>query len=163
MKGVFDSRSEGADIIGAVFLSVESKLDRSRSINVTNVLKVACKEHAMAALFVCGKDEEKYNKNLEKNLKVPAKSKKHEFIGAYPLPTNLSGIKLLTKGLKTDEPIKDYLSGVIDDRKNDWMEREFDKSVYMWRLPGGNGGTLAKDKKGRTLVFEDYSKFIPQQ
>ena len=161
MKGTFDSRSEGADIIGAVFLSIEPKLDKSRAVNVSKVLKTACDAHAMATLFVCGKDEEKYNKTLEKNLKQ--KGNKHQFIGAYPLDTKLSGVKLLTKGLKTDEPIKEYLGNVIDDRKNEWMEREFDKSIFMWRMPGAAGGTLAKDRKMKTLVFEDYSKLIPQQ
>ncbi|HZZ81465.1 MAG TPA: alpha/beta fold hydrolase [Gemmataceae bacterium] len=159
MKGQFESRSEGADIIGAVFLSIDPKLDKSRTISLPSVLKVPCKDHAMAALFLAGKDEIKYNKTLESKLKV--KGNKHQYIGAVPLETNLSGVKLLTKGLKTDEAIVKYLSNVIDDRKNEWMEREYDKNVYMWRLPNG-GGILSKKKGDRSLVFDDYTRFISQ-
>jgi hypothetical protein len=158
MKGLFDSRYEGADIIGAVFLSIESKLDKSRTISLPSVLKVACKDHAMATLLLGGKDDAKYNKTLESKLKV-AKSPKHQYIGAVDLKTDLSGVKLLTKGLKADEAIVEYLNNVIDNRKNEWAEREYDKNWYAWRPPGAITGVPAKKKGDRSLVFDDYNKF----
>ena len=72
-------------------------------------------------------------------------------------------MKLLTKGLKADMAIVEYLGNVVEDRKSEWSDREFDKSFYMWRLPSSGQMVPAKKKGEKTLLFEDYGKFIPQQ
>jgi hypothetical protein len=167
LKGTLAKSPEGNDIIGAVFLSITPNLDKQRPVSISAILRGPCKERAMAAAFFCGKDDVKaaeLAKTIEGNLKVKG-SKKHDFIGAVNLETNLSGIKLLTKGLKTDTVITEYLGNVVDDRKVDWSEKEFEKSIYYWRSPSNPLMTTpAKLQKGeKTLVFDDYYKFIPSK
>ena len=93
----------------------------------------------------------------------PKNSKKHEYIGAYELATNLTGVGLLKKGLKTDELITKYLDNVVDDRRNERVDREFRDSFYVWKSPGNGLLIPAHYKKGeKTLVFDDYNRFISQ-
>ncbi len=162
LKLEFAKTSEGSDIIGAVFLSITPSLEK-RTVSISTILRGPCRERAMAAAFFCGKEDvkaENLAKTIEGNLKVKG-SKKHDFIGPVPLETNLSGMKLLKQGLKTDMLITEYLDGVVNDRKADWSDHEFEKSIYFWRPPFGGMPTQAKKKGEKTLVFEDYSKFIP--
>jgi hypothetical protein len=161
LKGTLAKNSEGNDIIGAVFLSIAPTLEK-RPISISAILRAPCKERAMAAAFICGKDDAKFAKTLVGNLAVP-KSKKHDFIAASERDTNLTGMKLLTKGLKTDMDITEYLGTVVDDRKADWTDHEFEKSIYFWRPPFVAQSIQAKQKGEKTLVFEDYNKFIPQK
>jgi alpha-beta hydrolase superfamily lysophospholipase len=159
MKAEWAKTPEGNDIIGAVFLSISSSLEK-RKVSIPAILKSACKDKGTAAYFLSGKDDAKFAKTLEANLKV-SKSNKHQFIGATELKTDLSGMKLLTKGTNADEAILKYLDGVVDDRKAEWSEHDFEKSIYFWRPPSGQPNQ-AKKKGEKTLVFDDYSKFIPQ-
>ena len=88
-------------------------------------------------------------------------SKKHDLIWLNKLKTNLSGVKLLQKGLETDKVIVKYLDYVADDRKNDRVDRDFMTSYYVWKL--NNQFLPARNKKGeKTLNYDDYNKFIPQ-
>lgn len=160
-------RAEGGDIIGAVFLSIQPSLHPSsttKKVSVSGLLKKACKDQGMAAAFFSGKDDvnsSKIAKTLEVNLKTP-KSKKHEFINAYELPTNLSGMKLLQEGLMTDKSIARYLSAVVEERGSDWAQRDFGNTYYIWRL-GTNPAAprLPAHKKGeKNLRFDTYEKFI---
>lgn len=162
-QGTFASKPEGNDIIGAVFLSVSPSLEGRGKTEA--MLRTACKQHGMAALFFSGKQDAKataYAKNLEKALK-DKNSDRHAFIGAYELPTELSGMKLLQRDLKTDELIVKYLDGVVEARRNDRIERDFANTYYLWKMGQFGPYISAKDKKGeRTLNFDDYNKFIAQ-
>lgn len=156
---------EGSDIIGAVFLSITPNLEK-RTISLPAVLRVACKENGTAVGFFVGKDDKKgveYAQAVQKSIKVKD-SKKHALIFTAELPeTNLSGMKLLTKGLKTEKYITDYLVNVVTDRGAEWSDHEFDKSIYLWpnfRLPNGQP-MQAKRKGDKTLVFDDYNRFAP--
>ena len=155
---------EGKDIIGVVFLTPQLTFDK-RSVSVSGLLKIACKDNATAAAFFCGEEDTKAKDiavGLENKLK-PKGSKKHDYIGAVKLKTNLTGIKLLQKGLKTDELISKYLDGVVDDRKNDRIERDFLTNYYLWKSPATGVLTPAKNKKGeKNLNFDDYGRFITQ-
>jgi len=160
--GTFANSAEGNDIIGAVFLTIQPSFEK-RTVSVAGLLKNACKDRGMAAAFFCGKDDAKsrdFAKTLESKLKL--KGKKHEFIGAVELNTNLTGVKLLQKSLGTDASIVKYLDSVVDDRKNERVDRDFSNSYYLWRGPGP-ALYLAKNMKGsKNLYFDDYNKFIPQ-
>lgn len=167
-KGIVDKRAEGADIIGAVFLSIQPSLhptSTSKTLKVTGLLRNACKDNGTAATFFVGKEDQKsrdFAKTLESNLKI-SKSKKHEFIGAVELATNLSGIKLLQEGLMTEKTIAKYLSAVVDERGTDWATRDFMNTHYIWRI--GNNPLapllLSHNLKGtKNLNFDDYNKFI---
>lgn len=162
VTGGYTKTPEGNDIIGAVFLSISPKLDKQRSVPIVKMLNTACKEKGTAAWFLAGTDDAKFAKDLESKLKVKG-SKRHDFIGAADFNVNLSGMKLLTKGVKAgkdglESSIVEYISGVVDDRKSEWTEREFDKSFYSWRLPTGQM-VPAKRKGEKTLVFDEYYKF----
>jgi hypothetical protein len=166
----------GSDITGAVFLTISPTLEK-RAANPASLLSIACKERAMAALFMCGNDKKavEFNDKVAKSLKVKD-STKHAFIGHFELNTKLSGINLLQKGLKngpnkesTENLIAEYLTSVLKDRKAESITRDFLDTDYRWKGP--KGGTFsAKEsvppfmtlKKGeKTLLFDDYaSKFL---
>lgn len=153
--------SEGKDIIAAVFLSVQPTLEK-RTISVPGALKIACKDNGTAAAFFCAGENAKdkdFAKTLESKLKV--KGKKHDYIGAVPLATNLTGVKLLQKGLETDKYIVKYLDNVMEDRKSDRVDREFMTSYFVWKM--GNGYLPARTEKSeKNIMFTDYNKYIPQ-
>jgi alpha-beta hydrolase superfamily lysophospholipase len=159
--GKFSDRSEGTDIIGAVFLGILPSLEK-RPVKVAALLRSSCREHGMAAAFFYGKDDAKgaaLAKSLEKELRM--KSKRYDFIGKVELDTKLTGMKLLHKDLKTDQSIVDYLEGVVSDRKVERADRDFPNTNYRWRFPSAS--FPARLQKGeKNLVFDDYGKFIPQ-
>ncbi|MBM3994276.1 MAG: hypothetical protein FJ303_09020 [Planctomycetes bacterium] len=159
-RGTMAAKSEGVDIIAAVFLSVSPTLEK-RSVKVEGLLKTACKDNGMAATFFCGsgdKSSANFAKNLESKLKVK-NSNKHEFIGAVELNTDLTGMKLLQKGLKTEESIVKYLDAVVADRKVQREDREFANTFYVWRTSIGIF-RARNNKTEKNLNFDDYSKFI---
>jgi alpha-beta hydrolase superfamily lysophospholipase len=162
-SGILDKRAEGADIIGAVFLSIQPNLDPKRLLKVSGLLRNACKDHATATAFFSGKDDVKsrdFAKELKKVLKLPD-DKKHEYINAYELNTNLSGIKLLQEGLMTDKLIAKYLSVVVENRGAEWGQRDFVNTWYMWVTPFGKAQVPAKHLKGqKNLNFDSYERFI---
>ena len=53
-----ESKPEGKDIIGAVFLTVQPTLEK-RNVSLAGVLKIACKDNATAAAFFVGEDDTK--------------------------------------------------------------------------------------------------------
>lgn len=159
-----ERNSEGKDIIAAVFLTIQPTLEK-RTVSLTGLLKVPCKDNATAALFFCGKEDAKARnlaKTLEEKLKPKKDSKKHEYIGAYELGTNLSGVALLKKGLKTDQLITKYLDNVVDDRRNDRVDREFRDTFYVWKTPAGQIIPAHSKKGEKTLIFDDYGRFLAQ-
>ncbi len=157
-----DRNPEGKDIVAAVFLTIQPTLEK-RTVSVPGLLKVACKDNATAALFFAGKEDTKardFAKTLESKLKTK-NSKKHDYIGAYELNTNLTGVKLLQKGLKTDELIVKYLDNVLEDRKQDRVDREFRDSFFVWKSPANGQLIPAHNKKGeKNLNFDEYGRFL---
>ncbi len=159
-KPTIDKRSEGNDIIGAVFLTLQPTIG-SRSVSVSNILRKACLEQGTAAVFFCGKEDKKtrdFAKNLEKVIK-PKKSKKHELIGVSELPTNLTDVKLLkTTGLS--DGIVDYFKNVVNERTNEWLRRDFQDTLYVWRNPFNQVPFPAKKTKGeKNMLFDTYELF----
>ena len=155
-----EKRPEGKDIIAAIFLTPQSKLG-TRSVVLGNVLKIPCKDNAMATLLVCGKEDaegKNFAKKLESALKPKTASKKHDFIGTVELDTNLTGVKLLQEGLKTDELIATYLEKVVKDRGNEWTDRDSKGSLSIWRLSTGKM-VPARRKGEANILFDDYNKF----
>jgi dienelactone hydrolase len=155
-----EKRAEGADITGAVFLTIQPSLDPKRTMKVAGLLRNACQDHGMGAVFIYGSEDAKAEgiaKNLEKSLKVP-KSKKHEFIQAFPRETNLSGVKLLQNGLKTEKEIANWFADLIVDREREWATRDFLNMPYIMRV---NNMALEVHPKGdHNLKFQTFEKFI---
>ena len=155
---VADKRSEGHDIIGAAFLTLEPKIG-SRTFNVSNILKKACLDQATAAVFFYGKEDTKmrdFAKTVEKSVKLK-KSKKHDFIGVYELETNLAGVKLL-KTEEFDKLIVSNYDNVVSERANEWLRRDAD-TLYIWR-DTFQKPVPAKNKKGeKNLLFNTYELY----
>jgi dienelactone hydrolase len=158
---MIDKRAEGNDITGAVFLTIQNNLDPKRTMKVSGLLKNACRDHGMGAVFIYGSEDakaESFAKDLEKSLKAP-KSKKHDFITAFPRTTNLGGVKLLQNGLKTEKEITDWFDSLVADRGVEWAQREFVNTGYILRLPTGT--TPQVHRKGeKNLEFQTFEKFI---
>jgi hypothetical protein len=159
--GQFATKSEGPDIVAAVFLTIEKDL-KGRPVKIDAQLRNACKENGMACLFMSGTKGADWNKGIADKLKPKKESEKHKFIGDYALKTDLTGVKLLQKGLETDAAIAKYLDGVMDGRKCERMDRSFKDSYYLWKMgPNPNAWLKARnDKSKMTLNFDDYGKFI---
>jgi hypothetical protein len=161
MKPEFAKSPEGKDIIASVFLTPQPKLGATRTVALSSTLKIACKEQGMATLLFYGKDDvaaRTYAKTLENALKPAKAGKKYEFIGSYDLPTKLGGVQLLQDGLKTEDLITQYLDKVVMDRGNEWVERDAQNALSMWRFPMP---VYAKKQKGeKNLEFNDYQKYV---
>ncbi|MBI3824026.1 MAG: alpha/beta fold hydrolase [Planctomycetes bacterium] len=164
-RGTFASKPEGADIIGAVFLTIAPSLEGRGKTE--SMLRMACKENGMGAAFFYGSQDAKaanLAKSLDKNLK-DKNSKKHVFIGAVEFNTELSGMKLLQPDLKAGVSVLQYLNGLVEDRTNERVTRDFMDSGFVWRMSPAPQGPFHKarnDKSSKTLNFDDYYKFIPQ-
>ena len=159
------SDSAGNNIIGAVFLTIQPALEK-RKVRLESLLKIPCKDNAMATLFFCGKEDTKswgFAKDLETKLRVKG-SAKHQYIGVVDdLKTNLTGLKLLQPGLKSNENIVKYLDSFVDDRKVVRTNRNAPNAQYRWSFPNGMSLPARTNKEGEsTLFFDDYLKFIPQ-
>ncbi len=170
-KPTVAKRAEASDIIAAVFLTITPDLGPKRKVNVPSILTNACKANGMGATFFYGDKDVKpkdFAKTLESKLIVKDKegkpSKKHSFIGAVEISnTNLSGVKLLQKGIDppTNETILKYLDGLVAERTNEYVERDSQNALYIWRIPSAPLQAIsAKKTKGdKNLHFNDYSAY----
>ncbi len=157
------AQPEGKEIIGAVWLSISPTLG-SRSLVMSGILDVPCKQNATATVFMYGEQDTKgrdYAKAVEKAIKVKG-SKQHDFIGPYEIPgTSLKGSGLLLKSLPTETRIMEYLKNVTAERSNEPYEREFMKTQYVWRNPGTKVTSHARAAAiDRNLRFETYDKYL---
>jgi predicted esterase len=160
-KPEYAKSPEGKDIVASVFLTAQPKLG-ARAVTLSSTLRIACKEQAMATVLFYGKDDTTARtlaKGLEAALKPAKAGKKYEFIGAAPLDTKLSGVQLLQDGLDSKESIVAWLDKVVMDRGNEWVERDSQGALFMWRFP--NPPVYAKKQKGeKNLEFNDYLKYV---
>lgn len=163
VKPVIDKRAEGNDIVGAVWLNIQPTLG-TRPIVLHSVLKKACKDQAMPAAFFYGEKDGKardFNKGLVDKIIVKG-SKKHSVIGPVEMPdTNLAGVKLLQKGLKTDEVILEYIATrILLDRGNDWDMRNYGETAFGFRDPRTSLFLPAKRKDQKLFQFDTYEKYL---
>lgn len=161
--GTFATQPEGSDIIGAVFLTISPSLEK-RKVKLESLLRIPCKDKGMAAAFFVGAEDKEtalFTKGLVNKLKVKD-NPKHAFIAPVEMPkTTLTGIKLLNKQLPTEKAIVDSLELYVPDEKRERVQKDFPNTNFMWRMPVAI--VPARSKKGESnLVFDDYSKFIPQ-
>lgn len=157
-----DRRPEGKDVIACLWLSISPKLGKS-SVTLSQVLTMPAKEGGTAMVFMYG-EKDKSGKSLavalEKNIKGKSKDKKYEFTGAYQIKgTILKGTGLLLSGLKTQSEIVRYFNEVASSRGNEWYERDFRKTAYIWRMPGGGQAIIAKPPGETNLNFQSYDRF----
>lgn len=164
LDATIDSRPEGRDIIGAVFLSISPDL-AGRPVRVDTVLlRPAVKGTPM--LFLYGGEDTK-GKNVARSLeKVLKKDEKKLLVTAYELKgSKLTGAGLLLKSLDTEKVILAGTDEMVDAKQNEWAEREFKKTQYLWKIPAGGGNQdviIPLKQPGELyLTFDAYDKFFP--
>jgi len=141
-----ENRPEGQYLSALVCLSITPKLG-SRTVNLANTLAFPCKQNAMPALFLTGdgdpKDKESLKdrdvaRALEKAIKFTGKKEDPKLIytKAFELKGagKLKGVDLLLKSLETGEKLSGYLKTVIGENSQEWAQREFLKSKFVWKL-----------------------------
>jgi hypothetical protein len=155
---------EGKDVIACIWLSPSSKLGVG-TVKLGDVLSVPVRTNGCATVFMHS-DKDSTGKTLcdalAKKLKVKD-DPKHNFIAAYEVSgTNLKGINLIQKSLKTEQALTEYLTDVTEKRSNEWVKRDFRTTQFMWRI----GGTLVPAKlilptyDPNNLKFEGYYQFM---
>ena len=165
MQPQLDSRPEGKDIIGAVFLSLSPKLG-DRKVNVNSLVRVPGIKGNTHMLFMYG-DDDTIGKEVARSCQTfLKKDNKSRPAAAYPLKgSKLTGAGLLQKSLDTEKVIVAAVSEMVDAKSNEWTEKEFKKTEYFWRIPAGVGlpDTIIQLKPvGDTnLNYDTYDKFVP--
>ena len=163
------SKPEGKDTIAAVWLSISPTLGQ-RQISLAGTLDVPARQNATAMVFIHGDEDTKGTtlaKALESAIKGKDKENKHKFTGKYPIKggAKLAGQNLLQKSLGTDKLIDAYLKAVVEEKGNEWTEREFRKTQYAYRLPGVPtfnplAFKQAKPAGENNFFFKDYNIYI---
>jgi alpha-beta hydrolase superfamily lysophospholipase len=154
---------EGKDNIAAIWLSAASKLG-SRTISFASLLDTAGRENAMPMFFLYSEDDtagKNIAKACETKFKGKKKDDKYRFTAAVPVKGGgkLTGAGLLQKTLGTDEEIVGYIKGVAEAKGNEWSEREFRKTEYVWAIPGTRVPVPAKLPNEKLLIYDTYERF----
>lgn len=165
LEPVLDTRPEGKDIIGAIWLSLSPKVG-DRNVRIDTLINVPGVKGNTPMVFIFG-DGDVIGKKLGIVCeKILQKNGKNKFTAAFELPkTKLTGSALLQKSLGTDETITEYLEKLVDAKANEWVERDYRKTAYYWRIPGPMGvpDTILPIKPAgeASPVFDTYDKFFP--
>lgn len=155
----------GDNTIANIWLSVTPKLG-SWNVNVTAQVALAGRVAAVPMVFMYGA-EDKSGKRVaqaaESYLKSSKEKDRFKYTGAFPIPkTEAKGVGLLQPGLNTPKLIGNWLDEVVLAKGNEWQERDFRKSMYIWRLPGRLGTTVPArtDLMSDNLVFDSYDRWV---
>jgi hypothetical protein len=158
----FETRPEGADTICAIWLSINPYLG-SRLLNLPSLLHKAAKLKATPMIFLYGEADKKSRdlcKFIEKSIVTP-KSTKFKLTKAVAVPkTNLKGAELLQKSLPTAREIADYLDGIVQDKGNEWSEKDYRNSAFYW-IRSTVQPMPAKRPTEANLIWTSYEQFIP--
>jgi pimeloyl-ACP methyl ester carboxylesterase len=156
--------TEGKDTIAAIWLSPTSKLG-SRTISLSSLLDTPGREYAMPMFFMYS-DDDGVGKNIAKACEskfkgAKKKDDKYRFTMTYAIDGGgkLTGAGLLQKSLKTEEAILEYVQGVAEAKGNEWSDRDFRKTQYVWRFPP-SPPFPAKLPNEKLLLFDTYERFI---
>jgi hypothetical protein len=158
---VIAQHSEGKDTIAAVWLSITSKLG-SRTVSIPALLE-STGGYATPMLFMYSEDDtpaKTIAKACETKLKGKKKDDKYRFIAALPIKGGgkLSGSGLLQPSLNTEEDVISYIKDVAEAKGNEWTERDFRKTDYVWVL--GPRRVPAKLSNEKLLLWDSYEKFL---
>jgi hypothetical protein len=158
--------SEGKDVIAAIWLSPTSKLG-SRTISFSALLDTPGREYAMPMAFLYS-EEDSMGKSIAKASETrfkgtKKKDDKYRLTLTIPIAGGgkLTGAGLLQKSLNTEPAIVEYVQGVAEAKGNEWSERDFRKTQYIWRFPP-NAPFPAKLPNEKMLLFDTYERFLPR-
>jgi pimeloyl-ACP methyl ester carboxylesterase len=161
--------AEGSAVINCVWLSISPTLG-GRQVSLENLLYKAARDKATPMAFMYSKEDtngKTVAKNLENKLVVQVKQggklvpdTKYRFTGAVPVDSGkLKGQELLQQ--KTIQGIVDYLDEAAKDRGEDWTDREFRKTAYVWYFgPAPTQNVTAKRPDEMNLIFSSYENFL---
>ncbi len=156
-----DKPPEGSATICAVWLSISPKLG-DRPINLSSLLSKPAREEAVPMIFMHS-DGDKSGKtlarDLEKNLVPNKKNEKYRFTAAVEVKngSKLKGSELLQK--KTIDDLLTYLDDATKDKGEEWMEREFRRSAFIW-WTGVGAPLVVKIPDDMNLIFSTYDMFL---
>jgi len=157
-----DSRPEGKDIICSIWLSITPSLG-VKTVTLSSLMERSSKIQATPTLLLYGEGDAKgkeLNKLLEKALKVAKEKEKYRYTMSYGVKdTDLKGVGLLQPSLATDKAITEYLQEVVQNKGNEWVEREFRKTQYVWQLQGKLVPARVQPTE-MNLVYDTYEKFL---
>jgi alpha-beta hydrolase superfamily lysophospholipase len=154
---------EGNAVIGAVWLSISPTLG-SRTVSVANLLATPARDKGVPMIFMYSdgdKTGKTLAKDLEKTLVPNKKSEKYRFTAAVEATNlgKLKGAELLQNA--TIKGILGYLDEATKDRGEDWMEREFRRTAYVWTFGNTPAATfIAKLPDDMNLIFSTYENFL---
>jgi hypothetical protein len=161
-----DTRPEGKDVVAAIWLSMSPMLGTYR-LSPSAQLEIPGRQGATPMVFMYSDGDEKGKGVATKcaSYLKATKDAKYGYIVAQKIEGGgkLTGVSLLQKALGTGDAIADYLEKVMQVKGNEWTEREFKKSQYVWRFPGSPKLLPAKFPNEQNLMFETYEKFIRSQ
>jgi pimeloyl-ACP methyl ester carboxylesterase len=155
---------EGKDTIAGIWLSATSKLG-SRTVSLSSVLDVAGRENATPMFFLFS-EEDGTAKTIAKACETKFKGSKkkddkYRFTVAMPVPAGkLAGAALLQASLPTEEKIIAYVKDVGEAKSNEWSERDFRKTLYVWRPAGGRPIPAKLLPNEKLLAFDTYEMFV---
>lgn len=155
---------EGKDVVACIWLSVKTELG-GKTVTVSNMLEMPGRVGFTPMTFMYGDGDAKGKSTataLEKYLRRGFKDKepKLKFTGVTSVKgTKLTGMSLLEPGLGTDKAIMDYLDLVTLSKGNEWYEREFRKTSFLWKTSRGTI-MLKTNQEAVNLNFDTYERFI---
>ena len=139
----------------------KSKLG-SRVVRLSSVLDVPGRQYATPMAFMYSKEDAPtatLAKATVKAIKGTKKDEKYSFTDSVPIDGGkLSGAGLLQKSLGTDDAIVAYVKSVAEAKGNEWEERDFRKTLYIWRL--GSTQIAAKKMGMNLLEYNTYEMFL---
>lgn len=159
---MLEPQPEAKDVIGAVWLSVSPTIG-AHTVSISKLMDASTRGKAMATVLLYSDKDEKGRflaKGIEKVLK--GKDDKYQFVGATEVKgaNTLNGASLLNKSLGTDVLLAKYLEEVAQKKNNEWVERDYRKTMYVWKV--GTGIVPAKQPGDQVLNFDTYEKFLKQ-
>lgn len=158
-----DKTPEGKDVIAAIWLSPAPVLG-GRAVSLPGLLNVPALQKATPMVFMYGEGDAKGKdmaRQLEKYLKGRDKEK-YRYTGAVPVPgkSKLAGAALLQKSLGTSKTIAAWVDEVVQEKGSEWVEKEFTKTQYIWRMPNGQPKPAKVGPRELNLVWDSYEAFM---
>lgn len=155
---------EGKDVLACIWLSISHTLGSPKlpaTLSLSGQLYTPAQEVPMTFLY--GANDAfgaKLAKQLETSIKKKdPKNRRYEFTGSTPIPG--ANEKLRGRGLLqvsgADGAIVEYVENLSMARPREWMERDFRKTLYVWR---NTQLSYAKLPSETTMIFNGYQQFI---
>jgi hypothetical protein len=159
---------EGSAVTNCIWLSISPTLG-TRQVDLGALLAKAAREKGVPMAFMYS-NEDKSGKTLARNLESrlvvyvnqggkKVRDGKYRFTAAWEIESGkLKGQELLQK--KTIEGIVNYLDEASKDRGEDWMDRDFRKTGYVWYFGPTVPVLIAKRPDEMNMIFNPYESFL---